>query len=157
MYPLRRLEHVRMYARTQAILTDCAESCVCKVLTCSILLQHYLDSDQKLKRFVPIIQDAVVYPVVLDSKRTILSLPPIINGSVSQVRLSQYHAIYTQAGRPFVPSTRTRYVAHLGIGSTRTLGSVNKRRPSLICRSPLKDLATGAIIVGPVATDAAIT
>lgn len=48
-------------------------------------LQHYLDNDQRLKRFVPIIQGSQVYPVVLDAHRRVLSLPPIINGSHSAV------------------------------------------------------------------------
>ena len=51
------------------------------------LLQHYLDNDAKLKKFVPIIQDSVVYPVILDANRTVLSLPPIINSAHSAVRL----------------------------------------------------------------------
>lgn len=51
------------------------------------LLQHYAANDQKLRRFVPIIQDSLVYPVVLDSKRTVLSLPPIINSAHSAITL----------------------------------------------------------------------
>ena len=49
-------------------------------------MQHYLQHDLKLKRFVPIIQQSLVYPVVLDANRTVLSLPPIINSAHSQVR-----------------------------------------------------------------------
>jgi phenylalanyl-tRNA synthetase beta chain len=48
--------------------------------------QFYLDNDQKLKKFVPIIKDSVVYPVIYDANRTVLSLPPIINGAHSAVR-----------------------------------------------------------------------
>lgn len=51
------------------------------------LMQHYLDNDQKLKKFVPIIKDSVVYPVIYDANRTVLSLPPIINGSHSAISL----------------------------------------------------------------------
>ena len=50
------------------------------------LLQHMLEHDQKLKKFVPLILDSIVYPVVLDANRTVLSLPPIINGAHSAVR-----------------------------------------------------------------------
>ena len=50
-------------------------------------LQHYLDNDAKLKKFVPIIQDSIVFPVILDANRTVLSLPPIINSAHSAVRL----------------------------------------------------------------------
>ena len=48
-------------------------------------MQHYLDNDLKLRKFVPIIQRSLVYPVILDAKRTVLSLPPIINGAHSAV------------------------------------------------------------------------
>ncbi|KAK9808656.1 hypothetical protein WJX72_001360 [[Myrmecia] bisecta] len=51
------------------------------------LLQHYLDHDIKLRKFVPIIHKSIVYPVVLDAKRTVLSLPPIINGAHSAITL----------------------------------------------------------------------
>jgi phenylalanyl-tRNA synthetase beta chain len=51
------------------------------------LLQYYEANDQKLKKFVPIIKNSLVYPVVLDATRTVLSLPPIINGAHSAVRL----------------------------------------------------------------------
>lgn len=51
--------------------------------------QYYLDNDQKLKKFVPIIKDSVVYPVIYDANRTVLSLPPIINGSHSAVRCDE--------------------------------------------------------------------
>ncbi len=50
-------------------------------------LQHYADNDLKLRKFVPIIQHSLVYPVILDTKRTVLSLPPIINGAHSAVRI----------------------------------------------------------------------
>ncbi|KAI7840445.1 hypothetical protein COHA_005871 [Chlorella ohadii] len=51
------------------------------------LMQHYLANDQKLKKFVPIIQNSLVYPVIYDANRTVLSLPPIINGAHSAISL----------------------------------------------------------------------
>jgi len=51
------------------------------------LMQHYLEHDQKLRKYVPIIKDAVVYPVIYDANRTVLSLPPIINGAHSAISL----------------------------------------------------------------------
>ncbi|KXZ43211.1 hypothetical protein GPECTOR_97g749 [Gonium pectorale] len=51
------------------------------------LMQYYLDNDQKLKKFVPIIHGSVVYPVIYDANRTVLSLPPIINGAHSAISL----------------------------------------------------------------------
>ena len=53
---------------------------------CAWHLQHYMDHEQRLKRFVPIIQSSHVYPVVLDANRTVLSLPPIINSAHSAVQ-----------------------------------------------------------------------
>jgi phenylalanyl-tRNA synthetase beta chain len=44
------------------------------------LVEHY-KSDQKLKHFLHIIEGSVVYPVIYDANRTVLSLPPIINGT----------------------------------------------------------------------------
>jgi phenylalanyl-tRNA synthetase beta chain len=44
-------------------------------------------SCKHLKPYVPIIKDSPVYPVVLDSEETVLSLPPIINGEKSKITL----------------------------------------------------------------------
>jgi len=54
------------------------------------LLNHY-ETDptcKHLKPYVPIIKDSPLYPVVLDSKQTVLSLPPIINGDHSKITLN---------------------------------------------------------------------
>lgn len=51
------------------------------------LMTHYLENDQKLRKFVPIIQDSPVFPVISDAAGTVLSLPPIINGAHSAIRL----------------------------------------------------------------------
>jgi len=51
-------------------------------------VQHYEEKDLKLRRFVPIIRDSVVYPVILDSRRTVCSLPPIINAAMPAVSCS---------------------------------------------------------------------
>ncbi|CAA6660952.1 unnamed protein product [Spirodela intermedia] len=50
------------------------------------LMQHY-KSDKKLKKFLNIIEDSPVYPVIYDINRTVLSLPPIINGAHSAITL----------------------------------------------------------------------
>lgn len=62
-------------------------SALCPCCLCHPLpfLQHYLASDQKLKRFVPLIKDSLVYPAIYDADRTLLSLPPIINGAATAV------------------------------------------------------------------------
>ena len=51
------------------------------------LLAYYAEHDLKLRKYVPIIQDSLVYPVILDAARTVLSLPPVINGSRSAISL----------------------------------------------------------------------
>lgn len=61
-------------------------------------MQYYLEKDQKLKRYVPIIQDSMVYPVVYDAKRTVLSLPPIINSAHSAVCHSRSFPVLSRAG-----------------------------------------------------------
>lgn len=44
--------------------------------------------DSHLRHYVPIIKDSPVYPVVVDVKGRVLSLPPIINGDHSKIKLS---------------------------------------------------------------------
>jgi phenylalanyl-tRNA synthetase beta chain len=53
------------------------------------LLTHYENdpSCKHLKPYVPIIKGSTLYPVVLDSMGTVLSLPPIINGAKSRISL----------------------------------------------------------------------
>lgn len=50
-------------------------------------MMEVLSSHQQLKAFLPIIRDSPVYPVIYDSNRVVLSLPPIINGEHSKIRL----------------------------------------------------------------------
>jgi phenylalanyl-tRNA synthetase beta chain len=44
-------------------------------------------SCKHLKPYVPIIKDSPTYPVIYDSNSTVLSLPPLINGSHSKIAL----------------------------------------------------------------------
>ena len=68
-------------------LTHTASS---RVFSAADLLIHYETEPtfKHLKPFVPIIKNSPVYPVVLDANGTVLSLPPIINGSHSRIQLS---------------------------------------------------------------------
>lgn len=50
-------------------------------------LMEYYKSDMKLKKFLHIIENSSVFPVIYDSKRTVVSLPPIINGAHSAITL----------------------------------------------------------------------
>jgi len=44
--------------------------------------------DSHLRHYVPIIRDSPLYPVVVDAKGVVLSLPPIINGDHSKIKLT---------------------------------------------------------------------
>lgn len=50
------------------------------------LMEHF-STHQQLKEYLPIIRDSPVYPVIYDSNQVVLSLPPIINGEHSKIRL----------------------------------------------------------------------
>ncbi|KAJ9560215.1 hypothetical protein OSB04_005375 [Centaurea solstitialis] len=50
-------------------------------------LMEFYKSDLKLKKFLHIIEDSPVFPVIYDRNRTVLSLPPIINGAHSAISL----------------------------------------------------------------------
>lgn len=53
-------------------------------------LLNFYETDataKHLKPYVPIIKDSPLYPVVLDAKERVLSLPPIINGDHSKITL----------------------------------------------------------------------
>ncbi|CDH55733.1 phenylalanyl-trna beta subunit [Lichtheimia corymbifera JMRC:FSU:9682] len=51
-------------------------------------LMELYDSDKHLGKFLHIIRDSPVYPVVFDANRTVCSLPPIINSEHSKIKLS---------------------------------------------------------------------
>ncbi|GMI99497.1 hypothetical protein like AT1G72550 [Hibiscus trionum] len=50
-------------------------------------LMEFYKSDEKLTKFLHIIENSSVFPVIYDSNRTVLSLPPIINGAHSAITL----------------------------------------------------------------------
>ncbi|RAL38742.1 hypothetical protein DM860_013423 [Cuscuta australis] len=51
------------------------------------LMEYYKEHDLKLKKFLHIIENSPVFPVIYDNNRTVLSLPPIINGAHSAITL----------------------------------------------------------------------
>lgn len=51
-------------------------------------MMEVLSKHQQLKAYLPIIRDSPVYPVVFDANRVVCSLPPIINGEHSKIKLS---------------------------------------------------------------------
>ena len=50
-------------------------------------LMEFYNSNLYLSRYLPIIRDHDVYPVILDADRNVCSLPPIINCNLSQITL----------------------------------------------------------------------
>ncbi|KAJ2764136.1 phenylalanine--tRNA ligase subunit beta, partial [Coemansia nantahalensis] len=48
---------------------------------------EFYEADQQIKRFLHIIKDSPVFPVVYDASRTVLSLPPLINSEHSKITL----------------------------------------------------------------------
>jgi phenylalanyl-tRNA synthetase beta chain len=58
--------------------------CVRELAQMLILLQK----DKNLGRYLHIIRDSPVYPVIYDANRTVCSLPPIINGEHSKITLN---------------------------------------------------------------------
>lgn len=50
-------------------------------------LMHFYENDKHLGKYLHIIRDKPVYPVIYDSQRIVCSLPPIINGDHSKITL----------------------------------------------------------------------
>ncbi|KAF7715168.1 Phenylalanine--tRNA ligase beta subunit [Penicillium ucsense] len=50
-------------------------------------LMTFYEKHQQLSKYLHIIRDSPVYPVIFDSQRTVCSLPPIINGDHSKISL----------------------------------------------------------------------
>lgn len=50
-------------------------------------LMAFYESDKHLGRYLHIIRDSPVYPVIYDANRVVCSLPPIINGEHSKITL----------------------------------------------------------------------
>ncbi|KAJ3346040.1 hypothetical protein HDU91_007156 [Kappamyces sp. JEL0680] len=58
-----------------------------KSMSASEVMEFY-QSDRKLSKFLHIIKDKPRYPVVYDAQDRVLSLPPIINGDHSKIKLT---------------------------------------------------------------------
>lgn len=57
-----------------------------------------LRTDQKLKKYLAIIEDAPRYPVFYDAKRTVLSLPPIINSEATKISVDTKNVFIDMTG-----------------------------------------------------------
>ncbi|KAJ6539475.1 hypothetical protein B0H19DRAFT_961594 [Mycena capillaripes] len=57
-----------------------------KAYTAEELMTVY-ESEKHLSKFLPIIRDSPVYPIIYDANRQVLSMPPIINSEHSKIQL----------------------------------------------------------------------
>jgi phenylalanyl-tRNA synthetase beta chain len=57
-----------------------------KVMNGKEMMEFY-EKDKHLSRYLHIIRDSPVYPIIYDKNRTVLSLPPIINSNHSKITL----------------------------------------------------------------------
>ncbi|KAI4202842.1 MAG: hypothetical protein LQ350_002340 [Teloschistes chrysophthalmus] len=53
----------------------------------AVELMKFYETDRNLSKYLPIIKDSPVYPIIYDSKRTACSMPPIINSNHSKITL----------------------------------------------------------------------
>ncbi|CAG8638736.1 2569_t:CDS:2, partial [Scutellospora calospora] len=51
-------------------------------------LMNFYTTDKHIGKFLHIIRDSPVYPVIYDTNRNVCSLPPIINGNLSKITLN---------------------------------------------------------------------
>ncbi|KAJ9090263.1 phenylalanine--tRNA ligase subunit beta [Entomophthora muscae] len=51
-------------------------------------LMEFYEADRHISKFLPIIRDSPVYPVIFDAQRRVCSLPPIINGDHSKISVN---------------------------------------------------------------------
>lgn len=61
------------------------------------LMTHY-ENDKHLAKFLHIIRDKPVYPVIYDSQRIVCSMPPIINGNHSKISLKTTNVFIEMTG-----------------------------------------------------------
>ncbi|KAI6246338.1 Phenylalanine--tRNA ligase beta subunit [Erysiphe necator] len=62
-------------------------------------LMEFYEHDKHLGKYLPIIRDSPLYPVIFDSKRTVCSMPPIINSDFSKITLKTRNVLIEITGR----------------------------------------------------------
>ena len=68
-----------------------------KEMDAAELMQFY-DGDKHLGKYLHIIRDKPVYPVIYDSKRVVCSMPPIINGNHSKISVNTKNVFIEMTG-----------------------------------------------------------
>lgn len=61
-------------------------------------LFEVLKKDQKLKKYLHIIEDKPMFPVFYDAKGTVLSLPPIINSDTTKISIETKNVLIEMTG-----------------------------------------------------------
>lgn len=61
-------------------------------------MMEFYKTDRQLNRYLHIIRDSPVYPVIYDSKRTVCSMPPIINSDHSKITLKTKNILIEMTG-----------------------------------------------------------
>lgn len=61
-------------------------------------LMTTLEQDKHLSKYLSIIRESPVYPVVLDAEETVCSLPPVINGDHSKITLNTKNVLIDMTG-----------------------------------------------------------
>lgn len=59
---------------------------------------QFYENDKHLGKYLHIIRDKPVYPVIYDSNRTVMSMPPIINGNHSKITLDTKNVFIEMTG-----------------------------------------------------------
>lgn len=75
-YSAERPEDIKFVALNQTEKTNGRE------------LFEILNRDKKLKEYLPLIENAEVWPIIRDGRGEVLSLPPIINSEYSKIDLN---------------------------------------------------------------------
>jgi phenylalanyl-tRNA synthetase beta chain len=57
-----------------------------------------LSQDQKLKKYLPILEGKPLYPVFYDANRQVLSLPPIINSDSTKISMQTKNIFIDMTG-----------------------------------------------------------
>jgi len=68
-----------------------------KEMNCEQLFE-VLKKDQMLKKYLHIIEEKPLFPVFYDSKRTVLSLPPIINSDATKISVNTKNVLVEVTG-----------------------------------------------------------
>jgi phenylalanyl-tRNA synthetase beta chain len=64
----------------------------------AVEMMEFYEADKHLSKYLGIIRDKLVYPVIYDSQRIVCSMPPIINGDHSKISLNTRNVFIEMTG-----------------------------------------------------------